>query len=128
MGLKTNAIPMLALSPPRNVRHHREHKKLSTKLIQTTDRKERTRILYNRKTNRHTSHQPLALPTRKASQELPVAVAMASGAGLQEAALSSIQSLRPVGLFGIPWTAARQASLSITNPPELTQTHAHPSR
>ena len=34
MGLKTNAIPMLALNPPGNVRHPREHKKLSTKLIQ----------------------------------------------------------------------------------------------
>ena len=44
----------------------------------------------------HTSHQPLALPTRKAAQELPVAVAMALGADLQEAALSSVQSLSPV--------------------------------
>ena len=29
--------------------------------------------------------------------------------------LSSVQSLSPVGLFATPWTAARQASLSITN-------------
>ena len=29
--------------------------------------------------------------------------------------LASIQSLSPVQLFAIPWTAARQASLSITN-------------
>ena len=29
--------------------------------------------------------------------------------------VSSVQSLSPVRLFSIPWTAARQASLSITN-------------
>ena len=28
---------------------------------------------------------------------------------------SSVQSLSPVRLFGTPWTAARQASLSITD-------------
>ena len=37
--------------------------------------------------------------------------------------LGSVQSFSCVRLFGTPWTAARQASLSITNP-ELTQTHA----
>ena len=34
-----------------------------------------------------------------------------------------VPSLSRVRLFVTPWTAARQASLSITNPPELTQTH-----
>ena len=37
----------------------------------------------------------------------------------------SIQSLSRVQLFASPWTAARQASLSITNSPELAQTHVH---
>ena len=34
----------------------------------------------------------------------------------------SVQSLSHIQLFATPWTAARQASLSI---PEFTQTHAH---
>ena len=38
--------------------------------------------------------------------------------------ISSVQSLSSVWLFVTPWTAARQASLSITNP-EFTQTHVH---
>ena len=38
---------------------------------------------------------------------------------------SSIQSLSCVRLFVIPWTATCQASLSITNSPEFTQTHVH---
>ena len=33
--------------------------------------------------------------------------------------LSSVQSLSPVQLFAAPWTAARQASLSITNSQSL---------
>ena len=37
---------------------------------------------------------------------------------------SSVQSLSRVWLFATPWTAARQASLSITNP-DFTQTHVH---
>ena len=37
----------------------------------------------------------------------------------------SIQSLSRVQLFASPWTAALQASLSITNSPELAQTHVH---
>ena len=37
---------------------------------------------------------------------------------------SSVQLLSHVRLFETPWTAARQASLSITNP-KLTQTHVH---
>ena len=37
---------------------------------------------------------------------------------------SSVQSLSRVRLFAIPWAAARQASLSITNS-EFTQTHVH---
>ena len=38
----------------------------------------------------------------------------------------SVQSLSHVQLFVTPWTAARQASLSITNQlPELAQTHVH---
>ena len=36
----------------------------------------------------------------------------------------SVQLLGRVRLFATPWTAARQASLSITNSPEFTQTHA----
>ena len=36
----------------------------------------------------------------------------------------SVQSLSCVRLFATPWTAACQASLSITNS-ELTQTHVH---
>ena len=35
--------------------------------------------------------------------------------GLDEAQLSSVQSLSHVRFFATPWTAARQASLSITN-------------
>jgi len=39
---------------------------------------------------------------------------------------SSVQSLSHVQLFAIPWIAARQASLSITNSwSSLKQTHAH---
>ena len=38
---------------------------------------------------------------------------------------SSVQSLSHVQLFATPWTAACQASLSITNSQESTQTHAH---
>ena len=37
---------------------------------------------------------------------------------------SSVQSLSCVRLFATPWTAAHQASLSITNS-QFTQTHAH---
>ena len=36
-----------------------------------------------------------------------------------EQALSSVQSLSHVWLFATPWTAARQASLSITNSPSF---------
>ena len=36
-----------------------------------------------------------------------------------ERVISSVQSLSPVWLFATPWTAARQASLSITNPQSL---------
>ena len=36
-----------------------------------------------------------------------------------KALTSSVQSLSPVQLFAIPWTAARQASLSITNSQSL---------
>ena len=35
-----------------------------------------------------------------------------------------VQSLSPVRLFATPWTAALQASLSITIP-EFAQTHVH---
>ena len=38
---------------------------------------------------------------------------------------SSVQSLSSVQLFAIPWTAACQVSLIITNLPELAQTHIH---
>ena len=38
---------------------------------------------------------------------------------------SSVQSLSCVRLFVIPWTEARQASLSITNSWSLTQIHVH---
>ena len=38
---------------------------------------------------------------------------------------SSVQSLSRVRLFATPWIAARQASLSITNSREVTQTHVH---
>ena len=38
---------------------------------------------------------------------------------------SSGQSLSCVRLFVTPWTAARQASLSITKPSEHTQTHVY---
>ena len=38
---------------------------------------------------------------------------------------SSVQSLSCVWLFATPWTAARQASLSITQLLELAQTHVH---
>ena len=42
--------------------------------------------------------------------------------GLQ---FSSVQSLSHVRLFVTPWVAAHQASLSITNSLEFTQTHVH---
>ena len=38
---------------------------------------------------------------------------------------SSVQSLSRVRLFVTPWIAARQASLSINQLPEFTQTHVH---
>ena len=38
---------------------------------------------------------------------------------------SSVQSLSPVWIFAILWTTARQASLSINQLPEFTQTHVH---
>ena len=38
---------------------------------------------------------------------------------------SSVQLLSRVWLFATPWTAARQASLSISNCQEFTQTHVH---
>ena len=38
---------------------------------------------------------------------------------------SSVQSLSCVQLFATPWTATRQASLSITKSLEFTQTHVH---
>ena len=38
---------------------------------------------------------------------------------------SSVQSLSRVRLFVTPWTAAHQASLSITNPPVPAQTQVH---
>ena len=38
---------------------------------------------------------------------------------------SSVQSLSRVRLFATPWIAARQASLSITNSREFTQTLVH---
>ena len=38
---------------------------------------------------------------------------------MRTAVLSSVQSLSPVQLFATPWTAARQASLSITNSQSL---------
>ena len=37
----------------------------------------------------------------------------------------SVQLLSRVRLFATPWIAAHQASLSITNSPEFTQTHVH---
>ena len=40
---------------------------------------------------------------------------------------SSVQLLTRVQLFATPWIAAHQASLSITNSPESTQTHVHES-
>src|SRR5574337_303349 len=39
--------------------------------------------------------------------------------------ISSVQSLSSVQLFATPWTAARQASLPITNSWKLAQTHVH---
>ena len=38
---------------------------------------------------------------------------------------SSVQSLSCVQLFVTPWNGARHASLSLTNSPELAQTHVH---
>ena len=38
---------------------------------------------------------------------------------------SSVQSLSRVRLSATPWTAAHQASLSITSSTELVQTHVH---
>ena len=38
---------------------------------------------------------------------------------------SSVQALSRVRLFATPWTAARQASLSIIQLPGFTQTHVH---
>ena len=39
--------------------------------------------------------------------------------------ITSVQLLSCVRLFATPWTAAHKASLSITNSPELAQTHVH---
>ena len=41
------------------------------------------------------------------------------------APFSSVQSLSRVRPFATPWIAAHQASLSITNSREFTQTHVH---
>ena len=38
---------------------------------------------------------------------------------------NSVQSLHCVRLFATPWTAARQASLSIINSQSFAQTHVH---
>ena len=37
----------------------------------------------------------------------------------------AVQFFSPVQLFATPWTATHQASLSITNSPELAETHIH---
>ena len=47
------------------------------------------------------------------------------GGARRDAMYSSVHSLSHVQLFATPWTAARQASLSITNPPKPTQNHVH---
>ena len=39
--------------------------------------------------------------------------------------ISSVQSLSRVRLFATPWTAAHQASQSINQFPEITQTRVH---
>ena len=41
--------------------------------------------------------------------------------------ISSVQSLSCIQLFATPWTAARQASLSITKLPEFIQTRVYPA-
>ena len=43
------------------------------------------------------------------------------GVGAFQVALSSVQSLSHVQLFATPWTAAHQASLSITNSQSLLE-------
>ena len=43
---------------------------------------------------------------------------------LRHADIGSVQSLNRIRLFATPWTAAHQASLSITNS-EFAQTHIH---
>ena len=47
---------------------------------------------------------------------LPCRWRLCAGQAGTQLCFSSIQSLSPVRLIVIPWTAARQASLSITNP------------
>ena len=44
---------------------------------------------------------------------------------ISDPTLSSVQSLSRVRLFATPWTAARQASPSITNSRSLLKTHVH---
>ena len=65
--------------------------------------------------------------TLNASQpSLILTLQLKGEAGLQGGArLSSVQSPSPVRLFATPWTAARQASLSITKFPKRVQTHVH---
>ena len=60
------------------------------------------------------------LITRSDTQKLKLA-----NLGLHLQLFSSVQLLSHVWLFATPWTAAHQASLSITNSPEFTQTHVH---
>ena len=42
-----------------------------------------------------------------------------------ESLSAELKPVDRVRLFATPWTAARQASPSITNSPELAQTHVH---
>ena len=52
------------------------------------------------------------MPTGTATMENSVEIPLKTG---NRTAISSVQSLSRVWLFATPWTAARQASLSITN-------------
>ena len=57
-------------------------------------------------------HQPSPCPGEK---KQPGAVVMNTNSSVRFSSVQSVQSLSRVRLFVTPWTAARQASLSITN-------------
>ena len=64
-------------------------------------------------------------PVSPVAPALQVDSLLLSHQGRPYMTFSSVQSLSRVRLFVTPWTAAHQASLSVTSSWSLTQTHVH---